>query len=203
MIYVFLGGPGAGKGTRAKYVCQAKKIPHISTGSLIRESVQIFEKYKSMMGDGKLLPDEAIKEMLEERLKKDDAKNGFILDGYPRTVEQIHDLEDLLNEFNKKITKVFLFDATDEELYNRLANRKICAFCDRTYGSINGSKVPNYCEKCGRELTVRHDDKPETVKNRLAIYHEQIDPIVEYYEKAGLLERIDATDAPEKILESV
>ena len=203
MIYVVLGAPGVGKGTRAKVICEKLNIPHISTGSLIRESKEIFEKYKSMMGDGKLLPDEAIKEMLIERLQKEDAKNGFVLDGYPRTLEQVKDLDEILKNMGKSITKAFLFEAPEEEIYNRALNRKICVPCDQIYGWGKGADAPTVCEKCGRELTVRSDDNPETIKRRLEVYHSQIDPIIAHYKEAGVLEVIDAMEDKEKVLESV
>ena len=203
MIYVVLGAPGVGKGTRAKVICEKLNIPHISTGSLIRESKEIFEKYKSMMGDGKLLPDEAIKEMLVERLKKEDAKDGFVLDGYPRTLEQVKDLDEILSNMGKSIKKAFLFEAPEEEIYNRALNRRICVPCDKIYGWGKGVDAPKTCEKCGRELTVRADDNPETIKRRLEVYHSQIDPIIAHYKNAGILEVIDAMEDKEKVLESV
>lgn len=203
MVYIVLGAPGVGKGTRAKVICEKLNIPHISTGSLIRESKEIFEKYKSMMGDGKLLPDEAIKEMLVERLKKEDASNGFVLDGYPRTLEQVKDLDEILSAMGKTIKKAFLFEAPEEEIFNRALNRRICVPCDKIYGWGKGGNAPTVCEKCGKELTVRSDDNPETIRKRLDVYHSQIDPIIEYYKNAGVLEVIDALEKPEKVLESV
>ena len=203
MIYIVLGAPGVGKGTRAKVICEKLNIPHISTGSLIRENKEIFEKYKNMMGEGRLLPDEAIKEMLIERLKKDDAKNGFVLDGYPRTIAQVKDLDQILNNMERRITKTFLFEAPEEEIYNRALNRRICVHCDKIYGWGKDIGAPKVCEKCGRELTVRADDNPETIKRRLEIYHSQIDPIIEHYKNAGTLEIIDALEDKNKVLESV
>lgn len=203
MIYVVLGAPGVGKGTRAKVLCDNLSIPHISTGSLIRESKEIFEKYKSMMGDGKLLPDEAIKEMLIERLKKEDALRGFVLDGYPRTLNQVNDLDEILEGMEKNINKAFLFEADEETIFERALNRRICVPCDKIYGWGKGSQAPDVCEKCGGELTVRADDNPETIRKRLDVYHSQIDPIIEHYKNAGVLETIDALDVPEKVLESV
>lgn len=203
MIYIVLGAPGVGKGTRAKVLSEQLGIPHISTGSLIRESKEIFEKYKSMMGDGKLLPDEAIKEMLVSRLEKEDTKLGFILDGYPRTLKQVKDLDDVLQGMGKQINKVFLFEAPEEEIYARALNRKVCVACDKIYGWGKGSNSPTVCEKCGKELTVRADDNEETIKKRLEIYHAQIDPIIMEYMNKGVLEVVDAMAAPEKVLESV
>ena len=203
MVYIVLGAPGVGKGTRAKVLCEELGIPHISTGSLIRESKEIFEKYKSMMGDGKLLPDEAIKEMLVERLKKDDAKKGFVLDGYPRTLAQVNDLDEILEKMGTSITKAFLFKAPEEEIFNRALNRRVCVACDKIYGWGKGVEVPTTCENCGKELTVRSDDNPETIRKRLDVYHSQIDPIIEHYKNSGVLKIIDAMDKPEKVLESV
>ena len=203
MIYIVLGAPGVGKGTRAKLICEKLNIPHISTGSLIRESNEIMEKYRGILGEGKLLPDEAIKEMLAKRLKKDDAKKGFVLDGYPRTLEQVKDLDEILDRANKEITKVFLFEAPEQEIYDRATNRRICIPCDKIYGWGKGSQVPDACEKCGRPLTKREEDDIEIVKVRLEVYHEKTAPLIEYYEKIGLLERVDAMDKPEKVLESV
>ena len=203
MVYVVLGAPSVGKGTRAKVLCQKLGIPHISTGSLIRESEEIFEKYREILKDGKLIPDKVMQEMLIQRLQRDDAKAGFVLDGYPRTLAQVKDLEEILQLIGKKITKVFLFEAPETEIYNRALNRRICVSCDTIYGWGKDKTVPTICEKCGKELTIRADDKPEIVKRRLEVYHEQIDPIIAYYDKQGVLERIDAMDKPEKVLESV
>lgn len=203
MIYIVLGAPGVGKGTRAKVLSNKLGIPHISTGSLIRESKEIFERYKNMLGDGKLLPDEAIKEMLIERLKKEDAKSGFILDGYPRTPNQVKDLDEILKSQGKTIRKAFLFEAPEEEIYNRAINRRICVPCDKIYGWGKGVVAPIKCEACGKTLTIRAEDNPETIKVRLEIYHSQIDPIIAHYKEMGVLEVIDAMDKPEKVLESV
>ena len=203
MIYVVLGAPGVGKGTRAKVICEKLGIPHISTGSLIRESVEVFEEYKDILKAGKLIPDEVMKEMLIQRLLKEDAKDGFVLDGYPRSLEQVRDFDEILAKYGRKITKVFLFETTEEEIYNRSLNRRICLKCDKVYGWGKEQKAPQICEKCGQELTVRIEDNPETIKKRLEVYHEKIDPIIAHYDKLGILERIDAMDKPEKVLESV
>lgn len=203
MIYVVLGAPGVGKGTRAKIICEKLNIPHISTGSLIRESAEVFEKYKSILKDGQMIPDELMKEMLIQRLLKEDAKNGFVLDGYPRDLKQVSDLEEILDKLGRKITKVFLFEAPEEEIYNRSLNRRVCLHCDKTYGWGKEQKAPKVCEKCGKELTIRIEDNPETIKKRLEFFHEKVDPIIVHYDNLGMLERIDAMDKPEKVLESV
>lgn len=203
MIYIVLGAPGVGKGTRAKLMCEKLGIPHISTGSLIRESEEITEKYNKILGEGNLLPDEAIKEMLIHRLKKSDVQKGFVLDGYPRTMEQVYDLEEILSSENMKITKVFLFEAAEQEIYDRILNRRICIPCDKIYGWGKGSAVPSVCEKCGRPLTKRAEDNIESIKTRLEVYYEKTMPIIAHYEKMGLLERIDSTDNPERVLERV
>lgn len=201
MIYVVLGAPGVGKGTRAKILCEKLSIPHISTGSLIRGSVEIFEKYKKILGEGKLLSDEAIKEMLVGRLKKEDTQKGFVLDGYPRTLNQVNDLCKILEEQNKSVDKVFLFEAPEQEIYNRIINRRICISCDKTYGWGKEAKAPTTCEKCGKPLITRDEDNLEVVKKRLEIYRSQIDPIIAYYSNAGVLEIVDALDKPEKVLD--
>ncbi len=203
MIYIVLGAPGAGKGTRAKLMCEKLGIPHISTGSLIRESEEITAKYSKTLGTGNLLPDEAIKEMLVHRLEREDAKKGFVLDGYPRTIQQVKDLEEILKAIDRKVTKVFLFETAEEEIYNRILNRKICIPCDKIYGWGKDSEVPNVCEKCGRTLTKRPEDNEEVIKTRLTIYYNETAPIISYYEELGLLERIDSTDKPERVLERV
>jgi len=203
MIYIVLGAPGVGKGTRAKILGEYLGIPQISTGSLIRESKEIFEKWKSMMGDGKLLPDEAMKEMVLERIKKEDTNNGFILDGYPRTINQVNDLDEVLASINKKVGKVFLFEADEDTIYERALNRRICVPCDKIYGWGKADNIPTVCEKCGAPLTLRSDDNVESIKTRLDVYHSQIDPIIAHYKEQGILETVDALDVPEKILESV
>ena len=123
MIYVVLGAPGAGKGTRAKILCEKLEIPHVSTGSLIRENVEMFEKYRSELSDGKLIPDSVMKEMLISRLNKDDAKYGFVLDGYPRNFVQVQDLDEILKSKEAEIAKVFLFEVPEEEIYNKITDK--------------------------------------------------------------------------------
>lgn len=203
MIYIVLGAPGVGKGTRAKILGDYLGIKTISTGSLIRESQEIFNKYKDIVAAGNLLPDEAIKEMMLARLIKDDMKDGFILDGYPRSINQAKDLEDILKTLNKKIKKAFLFEADEATIYDRALNRKVCVFCDKVYGWGKENPAPEVCEICGKPLTKRVDDNVETIKQRLDVYHTQTDPIIQYYIEQGLVEKIDALDVPEKVLESV
>ena len=203
MVYVIIGAPGAGKGTRAEIIEEKFKIVHISTGSIIRENKEIYEKHKDDIEKGHLLSDEVISELLEERLSKEDTKNGVIIDGYPRRIEQVYKLDEILDKLGKKIYKVFLIDADTETIYSRILNRVICENCSEIYNKKYAEENNNRCSKCGHELSFRADDNSETLKNRIERYYSNIDEIKEYYIKKGVLEIIDAQEEPEKIIERI
>ena len=188
MNIIFLGPPGAGKGTQAQRICDALKIPQISTGDILRraikEGTETGIKAKSFIDAGKLVPDEVIIDIVKERLAKDDCKNGYILDGFPRTVPQAEALSTFAS-----IDSVIELAVDDQVLVNRLSGRRVCVKCGATYhvSMLNGK---NTCDKCGENLIQRDDDKAETVLNRLEVYHAQTAPLINYYGQKGLLKTI-------------
>ena len=203
MVYVILGAPGAGKGTRAEYICEKTGMVHISTGTLVRENKVVYEKYKERMNKGYLLSDDIINGLLEERLNRPDVSNGFILDGYPRTLEQAEKLNEFLDKINMKISKVLLIDADSEIIYDRILGRKICPKCEKIYNRVTAGEANNLCQVCGEGLVTRKDDNTDTLKNRIDAYYEHADEIIKYYDNLRLLERVDAVEKTEKILERV
>lgn len=188
MKLILLGAPGAGKGTQAEILSERLNIPTISTGNIIREALkngtEMGLKAKSFMDAGQLVPDEVVIGIIEERLAKDDCKNGFILDGFPRTVPQA----EALDKMGILIDKAIDIDVADEVIERRLSGRRVCEKCGASYHIDNKpSAKGDICEKCGGALVIRKDDKPETIKQRLSVYHEQTEPLEGYYKKAGKL----------------
>lgn len=195
MNLIFLGPPGVGKGTIAKEIVKQKNIPQISTGDLLRAAVkegsELGIKAKEYMDAGKLLPDGLVTTLLEERIKKEDCKNGFILDGFPRTIPQAEALEGEV-----KINKVLNFKALDKTIIQRLSGRRTCKSCNAIFHITNiPPKVEGICDKCGGELFQRDDDKPEAIKKRLEVYQQQTAPLIDYYKNKGILADID-TEQP-------
>lgn len=201
MVYVILGAPGSGKGTRAEVLEEKLGIKHISTGSLIRENQEIYNKYKELIVNGKLVPDEVIAKLLKERIENE--VKDCIIDGYPRTIEQVYKLDEMLAACGKKIQKVFLLIADEETIYSRILSRMICSKCGETYNKKYAIENDNKCSKCGGELILRTDDNSETLKNRIDVYYDNIEKIKEYYEQKGILEIIDALEDPNKMVERV
>ncbi len=203
MKLIILGAPGAGKGTIAKRVMQDYKIPHISTGDLFRENVknntELGIKAKEYMDRGALVPDDIVIAMVEERLKQGDCKNGYILDGFPRTIAQAEALGKA-----EQIDKVLDFQARNDVIIQRISGRRTCRQCEAIFHIINlPPKVEGKCDYCGGELFQRDDDKPETIRQRLGEYNEKTAPLIEYYEKEGLVSHIDANSTPDEIYDSV
>ena len=196
MNLIFLGPPGAGKGTQSKLLCEKQNLPQISTGDMFREAKQnqteLGEKAETYMRAGELVPDEIVNEIIDERLKKSDCVKGFLLDGFPRTVAQADALTKLLQKRGQKVDKVFNFIVPKEELVQRLSGRRVCQQCGATYHCIfSPPKNLKLCDKCGGEVIQRQDDEEETVRQRLAVYEEKTLALIGYYEKKGLLNHID------------
>ena len=188
MNLIFLGAPGAGKGTQAEIVAERFNIPTISTGNIIREALknetEMGLKAKAYMDAGNLVPDDIVIAIIQERLAGEDCKNGFILDGFPRTVPQA----EALDQMGVVIDRVIDIEVADEKIASRLSGRRVCEKCGASYHLIyKPSAVEGICDKCGGKTVQRKDDRPETVRDRLRVYHEQTEPLKDYYEKTGKL----------------
>lgn len=195
MNLILLGAPGAGKGTQAEVICEHLHIPAISTGNIIREALkngsELGLKAKSFMDSGALVPDAVVIEIIKERLSKDDCQSGFILDGFPRTVPQA----EALDAMGVQIDKVIDIKVADEAIMKRLSGRRVCADCGSSYHmDYKPSKVDGKCDKCGGATVLRKDDHPDTVKDRLRVYHEQTEPLEDYYAKTGKLTVVDGQE---------
>ncbi|MEE1107233.1 adenylate kinase [Macrococcoides canis] len=198
MNIILMGLPGAGKGTQASEIIKKYPIPHISTGDMFRAAIKnntdLGQKAKSFMDNGELVPDEVTIGIVRERLLEEDAKRGFLLDGFPRTVEQAVALNDMLAEAGRKIEAVVNIDVQEEELMNRLTGRRICETCGTTYHLVfNPPKVEGICDIDGGKLYQRADDNPETVRNRLDVNIKQTKPLVDFYTDQGVLFNIDGS----------
>jgi len=190
-----MGLPGAGKGTQAVKINEAYNIPHISTGDMFRQAIkeetELGNKAKAYMDQGDLVPDEVTVGIVRERLGKDDCKNGFLLDGFPRTIEQAHSLEDILAELNQSIDYCLQIDVPKEKLVERLTGRRICPTCGTAYHiTFNPPQKEGICDKDGSQLIQRDDDKEETVQNRLSVNIEQTKPLLDFYEEKGYLRTV-------------
>ena len=191
MNIIFFGAPGAGKGTQAEIVSKKLDIPTISTGNIIREAIkngtEMGLSAKSYIDAGKLVPDEVVIGIIKDRLDKDDCKNGFILDGFPRTIPQAK----ALDEMGVKIDVVLNIEVSDEDIVNRMSGRRTCPKCGSTYHiEFNPTKTEGVCDNCGAELTVRKDDHPDVVKSRLDVYHTETEPLKAFYEAKGILRTV-------------
>jgi adenylate kinase len=208
MNLVLLGPPGAGKGTQAALLIKAYNVLHISTGDMLRETVkegsELGKKIEGFMNSGELAPDEIVNQVVVERISKDDAKNGFMLDGYPRTNVQGEALDGSMKEHDKKLDMVLYFKTSDEVAIQRLSGRRVCPECGKNYHATNMPPVKeNICDKCGVELFQRDDDKPETVKNRLKVYEEKTSGLIKYYKDKGLLREVDGDTSADKLFEDI
>lgn len=198
MKIIMLGAPGAGKGTQAKKIAEKYGIPHISTGDIfranIKEGTELGKKAKTYMDQGLLVPDELTVDLVIDRVAKDDAQNGYVLDGFPRTIPQAEALDKALSGRGEKIDYAVNVEVPDESIVNRMSGRRACTACGGTYHvKYNAPKKEGICDACGGELVLRDDDKPETVKKRLDVYHDQTQPLIEYYTKQGVLKEVDGT----------
>lgn len=208
MKIVMLGAPGAGKGTQAKMISEKYGIPHISTGDILRANIkdntELGQKAKEYMDKGLLVPDELVVDLVVDRLSKDDAKKGYILDGFPRTIPQAEALTEALAKIGEKLDYAIDVDVPDENIVKRMSGRRACVGCGGTYHIVyNPTKVEGVCDACGGELVLRDDDKPETVQQRLSVYHEQTQPLINYYTKEGILKEVDGTVALDEVFAAI
>jgi len=203
-----MGLPGAGKGTQASEIVKKYPIPHISTGDMFRKAIKeetdLGKEAKSYMDRGELVPDEVTIGIVRERLAEEDAKKGFLLDGFPRTVEQADALNEILSDLNRKVDAVINIEVAEEELMNRLTGRRICEVCGTTYHLVfNPPKVEGVCDLDGGKLYQREDDNPETVANRLSVNVKQTKPLLDFYENQGVLKNIDGSRQIDNVTEDV
>lgn len=205
MRLILVGPPGAGKGTQAVRLAERFGIPHIATGDLLRQAKRdetpLGVKAKEYMEAGRLVPDELVILMLRERIGKPDARHGFMLDGFPRTIPQADALNDMLGSMDVRINAVVAVDVPDEVIVERLSSRASCPTCGKPYTIADGQ--PSTCMIDGTPLIQRDDDKPEVIKERLAVYHHQTKPLIEYYSKLGLLERVDGLGSLDEVEERI
>ncbi|MCR5785673.1 MAG: adenylate kinase [Eubacterium sp.] len=198
MKIIMLGAPGAGKGTQAKLIADKYSVPHISTGDIfranIKEGTELGKKAKEYMDKGALVPDELTCDLVMDRISQDDCVNGFVLDGFPRTIPQAESLSAALEKEGKSMDFAIDIEVPDENIINRMGGRRACKGCGATYHIVNiPPKKEGICDRCGEELVLRDDDKPETVKNRLSVYHDQTQPLIDYYNKKNILHEVDGT----------
>lgn len=208
MKIVMLGAPGAGKGTQAVNIAKEFGIPHISTGDIFRANIknqtELGMKAKSYMDQGALVPDDITICMLLDRIADNDCKNGFVLDGFPRTIPQAESLKAALSLQDTRIDHAVDIEVPDEVITSRMGGRRSCPKCGGTYHIVfNAPKKEGICDNCGSELVQRADDKPETVLARLKTYHEQTQPLIDFYEKEGVLDTVDGTKKPDEVLKDI
>ncbi len=203
-----LGAPGAGKGTQAKMIADQYKIPHVSTGDIFRANIkngtELGMEAKKYMDQGLLVPDELTVKILLDRVAKEDCKNGYVLDGFPRTIPQAEVLDKALCEIGDQIDYAIDVDVPDENIVKRMGGRRACVGCGATYHIEHiPPKKEGICDTCGMELILRDDDKPETVQNRLSVYHNQTQPLIDFYEKKGILRTVDGTQDMKDVFDAI
>ena len=208
MKIIMLGAPGAGKGTQAKLIAEKYGVPHISTGDIfranIRNGTELGKEAKEYMDKGLLVPDELTVRLLLDRVAQDDCKNGYVLDGFPRTIPQAEVLDKELIKLGDSVDFAVDVDVPDENIIRRMSGRRACLNCGATYHIVNiPPKKEGICDVCGSELVLRDDDQPETVKNRLKVYHEQTQPLIEYYTGKGVLRTVDGTLPMEEVFDAI
>lgn len=204
MKIIMLGAPGAGKGTQAKKIADKYSVPHISTGDIFRANIknntELGQKAKTYMDKGELVPDELVVDLIMDRFKEADCANGYVLDGFPRTIPQAEALDAALRAQEESVDYAINVEVPDENIIRRMSGRRACVGCGATYHiQYNPTKVEGVCDACGERLILRADDKPETVKNRLTVYHEQTQPLIDYYSKKGVLAEVDGTKEMENV----
>ena len=208
MKVVMLGAPGAGKGTQAKKIAAKYNIPHISTGDIFRANIkngtELGKKAKTYMDQGLLVPDELVVDLVVDRVNQEDCADGYVLDGFPRTIPQAEALTKALASQGQKLDYAIDVDVPDENIVRRMSGRRACVGCGATYHlEYAPTKKEGICDVCGGELILRDDDKPETVEKRLDVYHEQTQPLIDYYTNAGILKRVDGTVDIEEVFQAV
>lgn len=208
MKIIMLGAPGAGKGTQAKKIAEKYGIPHISTGDIFRANIkngtELGKKAKTYMDEGLLVPDELVVDLVVDRVQQEDCKNGYVLDGFPRTIPQAEALDKALAELGEKMDYAINVEVPDESIVNRMSGRRACVGCGATYHIVHApTKVENICDTCGGELILRDDDKPETVLKRLGVYHEQTQPLIQYYTDKDILVEVDGTVDLEDVFKAI
>ncbi|MBR4719463.1 MAG: adenylate kinase [Lachnospiraceae bacterium] len=208
MKIIMLGAPGAGKGTQAKMIAERYGIPHVSTGDIfranIKEQTELGMEAKQYMDKGLLVPDELTVKILLDRVAKDDCKNGYVLDGFPRTIPQAEVLDKAVAELNDKLDYAINVEVKDENIVKRMSGRRACLKCGATYHIEHiPPKQEGICDKCGSELVLRDDDKPETVNKRLNVYHEQTQPLIDYYNKKGILKEVDGSQDMKDVFNAI
>lgn len=208
MKIIMLGAPGAGKGTQAKMIAEKCGIPHISTGDIFRANIkngtELGAKAKEYMDKGLLVPDELVCDLVVDRIQQADCEKGYILDGFPRTIPQAEALENALNAIEQKLDYAIDIDVPDENIINRMSGRRACVGCGATYHVLfNPTKVEGQCDVCGESLILRDDDKPETVKKRLDVYHTQTQPLIDFYTERKVLVEVDGTQSMDKVFDDI
>ena len=208
MRLIMLGAPGAGKGTQAAKVAESLHIPHISTGDIFRANIkngtELGKKAKAFMDAGKLVPDELTCDLVADRLAQSDCSEGFILEGFPRTIPQAEALEEVLTKLGTKIDYAVNIDVPDEAIVSRMSGRRACVGCGATYHIVyNPPRTENVCDVCGQTLILRDDDKPETVQTRLKVYHDQTQPLIDFYSGKGALVTVDGTMGLEDVFKAI
>lgn len=203
MIYVMIGGPATGKGTRSQILADALNIPHISTGDILREISQKDEKIKQKLSKGELISDDVMTDLLYNRLNQKDCDNGFVLDGYPRTLEQAELLDKLLEKLGKKITLAVELVISDELAFRRILKRQKCPKCGKMYGLDFPPKTEGICDVCGTKLVMRSDDTQETLQKRIDLYRKNAKPILDYYKQKNILRTLDSSGHPERIVNEI
>ncbi len=208
MKIIMLGAPGAGKGTQAKMLSEKFNIPHISTGDIFRANIknntELGKKAKTYMDQGLLVPDELVVDLVVDRVKQEDCTKGYILDGFPRTIPQAEALDKALAALSDKVDFAVDVEVPDENIVKRMSGRRACLKCGATYHLEHiPPKQEGICDTCGSELVLRDDDKPETVLKRLGVYHEQTQPLIDYYKKAGILLEVDGTVDMKEVFDNI
>ena len=208
MKIIMLGAPGAGKGTQAQMIADQYHIPHVSTGDIFRANIkngtELGMEAKKYMDQGLLVPDELTVKILLDRVAEEDCKEGYLLDGFPRTIPQAEVLDKALTELGDAIDYAINVDVPDENIVKRMSGRRACLSCGSTYHMEHKQKKKEgVCDKCGNELVLRDDDKPETVLNRLEVYHKQTQPLIQFYEEKGVLRTVDGTKPMKEVFDSI